>query len=143
MKKTVIGLVLAGTLAFGGIASATPHATPAREYAIDATAIKGALTRWSHEVARWNGATSAATIAREATPIVIILETVQARLLNQRWPAVARRDVRRLYSALSPIEADLITVSGVTTLSAGQWAARYATDVEAMVSDVRLLRHDL
>jgi len=115
----------------------------AKQYLKDVAPYNAAHNKFSSEASKWTGSITYAQMGKEATPFIAASETFQQKLLSQSWPTKAKRDVRTFYNAISPLEADLVTLSGVSSLSIENWLSTYNTNNSTATSDANLVRHDL
>jgi hypothetical protein len=115
----------------------------AKQYLKDVAPTNVILGKFGKEAGGWTNSTTDAQAEKEAAPVVTALRKLQNELLNQSWPARAKRDVRDLYTELAPMEADLETLDGISLLDVGSWESKFATDETTLSSDVNFVRHDL
>jgi hypothetical protein len=113
------------------------------QYLKDVAPTNLALGKFFAEASKWTNSTTDAQAEKDATPAVAALHKLQNTLLTQSWPKKAKSDVRTLYSAISPLEADLLTLGGISMNSVESWESKFNPDVTTMTSDVNFVRHDL
>lgn len=142
MRRVIIASVALSI----GLVSTTADAAVisyGHQYLRDVAPVNGAMSRFVVASRHWTNRTTDAQAERDATPFINALRSLQTSLANQHWPLKARRDVRSLYFDISSVEADLLSLGGLSMFNSSQWLSTFASDVTKMGSDATLVRHDL
>jgi hypothetical protein len=113
------------------------------QYLKDVAPANIALGKFGKEASKWTSQTTDAQAEKEASPSITALRQLQNALLAQSWPTKAKGDVRTLIKIISPLEADLVSLGGLTVLGISSWESKFASDATNLGLDVNYVRHDL
>ena len=123
-------------------AAVTKHAAAA-QLAKDEIALSNAVETFTKAATKLTNSSTAAQDEVVAKPLALAFQSFQARLLSQSWPTSIKADLRMVYSANSPVIADLLTLRSVSAFSTSAWVSTTGKDLVTWVGDVNIINHDL
>ena len=110
----------------------------------DEVPLYSAVLKFVKGASRLTGSASGAQNEAVVVPFGRAIQTLQAKLLSQSWTVQSKHDVRILYSASSPLIADLATANSITSpTSETAWIDKTANDLLVWVADINVVNHDL
>lgn len=142
VAAAVLITILAG-LPANVAAAPISRSRAAHQFLRDGVPLIAAAHRFSAAAATWGNAGASTRIWSVAHPFVTAMENYQNALLTQSWPKFMRADVRALYQALAPVEADIDGLRDVLSLNISAWEAQFETDWTHLGATVNIVRHDL
>jgi hypothetical protein len=154
-RHRIGALALASTLALGGVAlaSAGPAAAKAKahhnavaggkQYLALIAAPNAAIATFVAKAGKWGNSTTNTQAEAAAKPVINALRTFNRSMVNDRWPAGARTDIKGVVTADAPVIGDLQSLATVNLLSASSWTATFERDASGLGAAVAFVRHDL
>ena len=152
MKRTAVtGAFLAALLTLGGaVTLASPAGAKAiskkaagRQYQALVNPANAAGNRFGVEANKWTNSTTNAQAEADAKPVIAAFNKLDRGLIDDRWPAGARADVKSLVTGIAPVIGDLQSLSTISLLSASTWVTTFDRDVNGLKTAVAFVRHDL
>jgi hypothetical protein len=114
-----------------------------KQYVKDVAPLNVSISKFNSELLKWTNSTTDAQGENDAKPLITSMQDFQNKLLGQSWPSAAKHDVRVLYNAISPLEADLENISDASALNDGTFSSKFNMDSAVVGSDSNIVRHDL
>jgi hypothetical protein len=102
-----------------------------------------AIDTFSKKANRWTDQTTSAQAAKDAAPLIPVIDAVTNELLRVQWPAATQPDVKELARDWATVNGDLASLSSVDALSASDWARQFTSDITKASADSNIVRADL
>jgi hypothetical protein len=144
-KIGVVGLSLSLVAGFAADSSASTNKQTAVLHAIkDEVTIYNAYKTFSLRAAKLTAASTSAQSEAVAAPFGSAFKGLQGELRSQSWPSAAKPGVQQVYSALSPLIADMGLAGQMSSpTSASAWVSKTMSDLAVWVGALNVVNHDL
>jgi hypothetical protein len=115
-----------------------------RHYLNDVAPFATARTSYGTAFAQWHENRGAPSeTASFVDPFVAACRILDRKLKSQRWPSIARSDVRALVASVSVVAQDVSRLPSIDTRTASAWGIDLERDSAASTADANRVRSDL
>jgi hypothetical protein len=113
------------------------------QYLALANAVDAALNTFDAEARRWTGETAPAAIALQRSTLASALETFDASLATDQWPATAQAAIYTLIAANNTELALVQTAPAQSAIGIRMWIKAFRGDDDAAVKAARVVKQEL
>jgi hypothetical protein len=115
-----------------------------KHYLNDVTPFATARTSYGTSFAQWHENRGAPSeTASFVDPFAAACRILDRKLKSQRWPSIARSDVRALVASVSVVAQDVSRLPSIDTRTASAWGIALERDSAASTADANRVRSDL
>lgn len=151
----VLALLMVGTFVTPALASTKHKVKPkhpsstitvkaaGRQYLALVNPVNTTIATFVSQANGWSDSTTDAQAEADAQPVIKDLQNLQTGLLRDRWPSVARNDIKALVQSIAPLVGDLEGLASLNLLSASSWETTFERDASSTGTAANIVRSDL
>lgn len=118
-------------------------AAAGKQYLALVAPVNATLSAFGTEANGWTDSTTNAQAEADAQPAISALNSLDGKLLSDKWPAADETDIKSLVTNIAPVTGDLQGLSSVNLLNGSSWEATFQRDASNFSAAVAIVRHDL
>jgi hypothetical protein len=142
--KSGVALSLTSRAAASHKVRAVTTKEASRHYLSDVAPFAIARTGYETAFAEWHASRGVPSeTATFVDPFVAACRILDRKLKSQRWPSIARSDVRALEASVSVVALDVSKLPSIDAHTASAWGIALERDSTASTADANRVRSDL